>query len=181
MARGNSKDAAEPGPGTPPRFFEFLGALSNREVDFVLIGGLAVSLHGYVRATRGIDIVVEPSRENMRRLWDALVELRARPTEFAPHELPLPFERDAFIDGDGNWALYTMLGRIDIIRYVETADGEIAYSDLRAHAEQVTLDEIGAPIRVASASDLIAMKEHANRDIDRIDLTALRMAHGQEE
>jgi hypothetical protein len=175
---------SEPGPATPPRFFELMGTLCNCGVDFVLIGGLAVTLHGYVRATKDIDIVPEPSRENMRRLWDALAELKARPTEFgefAPHELPIPFERDGFIDGEGNWALYTTLGRIDVMPYVEAADGEIAYDNLRAHAEDVTLDEIGAPIHVASVADLIAMKEHANRDIDRIDLTALRMAQGHEE
>lgn len=175
---------AEPGPGTPPRFFEFLGVLCDRKVDFVLIGGFAVTLHGYVRATKDIDIAPEPSRENMGRLWDVLAELKARPTEFgefAPHELPIPFERDSFTDCVGNWALYTTLGRIDVMPYVETADGEIAYSNLRAHADHVSLDEIGTPIHVASVGDLIAMKEHANRDIDRIDLTALRMAQGQEE
>jgi hypothetical protein len=174
----------EPGPATPPRFFELLGTLCDRSVEFVLIGGFAVALHGYVRATKDVDIVPEPSRENMGRLWDALAELKARPAEFgefAPHELPIPFERDAFVDGEGNWAIYTAFGRIDVMPYVEAADGEIAYGNLRAQADEVTLDEIGSPIHVASVADLIAMKEHANRDIDRIDLTALRMAHGDEE
>jgi hypothetical protein len=137
-----------------------------------------------VRATKDIDIVPEPSPENMARLWETLVALHARPAEFEdflPRELPVPFERNSFIDGDGNWAIYTTLGRIDVMRYVETADGEIPYSELRAQADIVELDEIGVPIHVASAPHLIAMKEHANRDIDRIDLTALRMAHGQEE
>jgi hypothetical protein len=181
MARRGGK---EPGPGTPPRFFDFLRALCDDGVDFVLIGGFAVALHGYVRATKDIDIVPEPGRENMARLWDALVALDARPAEFddfLPREFPVPFERESFTGGDGNWAIYTALGRIDVMRYVETADGEIPYSELRAHAESIELDEIGAPIHVASAPHLIAMKEHANRDIDRIDLTALRMAHGEEE
>jgi hypothetical protein len=180
MAQGGGT----PGPGTPPRFFDFLRALCDGGVDFVLIGGFAVALHGYVRATKDIDIVPEPSRENMARLWDALVQLHAIAAEFddfLPRELPVPFVRESFTDGDGNWAIYTALGRIDVMRYVETADGEIPYGELRAQADSVELDEIGVPIQVASAPHLIAMKEHANRDIDRIDLTALRMAHGEEE
>jgi hypothetical protein len=64
--------------------------------------------------------------------------------------------------------------------YVETADGELLYAELRENAERVDLEEIGRPIWVASVDDLIAMKEHANRDIDRIDLTAMRMARGEE-
>ena len=175
---------AEPGPATPPRFVDFLRTLCDHQVDFVLIGGFAVTLHGFVRATKDIDIVPEPGRENMSRLWDALVALESRPAEFdefLPHEVPVPFERDSFIERDGNWALYTTLGRIDVMRYVDTVDGEIPYGELRERAERVELEEIGTPIHVASAPDLIAMKEHANRDIDRIDLTALRMAQGLEE
>ena len=123
-----------------------------------------------MRATKDVDIVPEPSRENMERHWDALAELKARPAEF-----------DAFGGGEGNRAPYTALGRIDVMPYVEAADSEIAYGHLRGQADEVTLEEIGTPIYVTSLVDLIAMKEHASRDIDRIDLTALRMAHGQEE
>jgi len=158
---------AAPGPATPPRFFEFLRTLCDHQVDFVLIGGFAVTLHGYVRATKDIDLVPEPSRENMARLWDALD--------------PLKLERGCVPASGGNSALDTKFGRIGIVRYVETADGEIPFGELRERAERVELEEIGTPIFVASGVDLIAMKEHANRDIDRIDLTALRMAQGLEE
>ena len=64
--------------------------------------------------------------------------------------------------------------------YVEDADGELTYEQLRMHAERVDLDEIGYPIWVASVEHLIAMKQHADRDQDRIDVIALRMAHGLE-
>jgi hypothetical protein len=54
------------------------------------------------------------------------------------------------------------------------------YDNLRENAVRVDPDEVGFPTRVAAAADLIAVKEHANRDVDRIDLTALRMALGEE-
>jgi len=148
-----------------------------------VIGGFAVTLHGYVRTTKGVDIVPDPEAANMSKLWDALSTVDARPTdfqEFKPHALPVPFTREGFIAGDGHWALYTTLGRLDVMPHVESADGEMIYGELRENAVRVDLDEIGAPIWIASTADLIAMKEHANRDIDRIDLTALRMAQGEE-
>jgi len=174
----------EPGPDTEPRFFELLKVLSECKVSFVLIGGFAVTLHGYVRMTKDIDIVPDPSEENMARLWDVLSALHARPGEFDdfdPQELPVPFTREGMVTGGGNWMLYTSLGRLDVRSYVEDADGELPYVDLREGAERVELEQVGQPFWIASTDDLIAMKEHANRDIDRIDVTAMRMAQGIEE
>jgi hypothetical protein len=65
--------------------------------------------------------------------------------------------------------------------YVEDADGELTYDELRAGADTIEIDEVGHPIFVASVEHLIAMKQHAGRDLDLIDVTALRMAHGLEE
>jgi hypothetical protein len=171
----------QPGPHTPPRFFDLLRLLREREVEFVLIGGFAVALHGYVRATKDIDIVPDPSRENLTRLWHLLAEIEARPAElleFRPREMPVSFSLDGLVEGGGNWALYTSLGRLDVMQSVEGIDG---YHELRANAERVDEPSIGHPIWVASVDDLISMKEAAGRDIDRIDITALRMAHGLEE
>ena len=54
-----------------------LAALHDGEVRFVLIGGVAVGAHGYVRATEDVDIVPDPSPENVRRLGNALVAMDA--------------------------------------------------------------------------------------------------------
>jgi hypothetical protein len=169
-----------PGEHTPPRFLDLLRALGEREVEFVLIGGFAVGFHGYPRATKDVDIVPEPSRANLTRLWYALTALDAVPgelDEFRPEEIPVQWSLEGLIDG-GNWILYTTLGRIDVMQWVE---GVESYDTLRANAERVDEPTIGRPIWVAGADDLIAMKEAAGRDIDRIDVTALRMAQGLEE
>lgn len=173
-----------PGPDTPPRFYDLLRMLCEHEVAFVLIGGFAVSLQGFVRTTKDIDIVPELTRENVSRLWDALTSVHARPAElgdFKPSEMPMAFTREGLIEGGGNWILYTTLGRIDLMPYVEDTEGELTYEELRESAERVDLPPVGHPIWVASVEHLIGMKEHANRDQDRIDITALRMAHGLEQ
>jgi len=173
-----------PGADTLPRFYDLLRVLCEHEVAFVLIGGFAVSLQGFIRTTNDIDIVPEPTRENVSQLWDALTSVVARPAELAdlePSELPMAFTREGLIEGGGNWLLYTTLGRIDLMPYVEDTEGELTYEELRESAERVDLPQVGHPIWVASVEHLIGMKEHANRDQDRIDITALRMAHGLEE
>jgi hypothetical protein len=170
-----------PGPQTPARFFDLLRVLSEHRVEFVVIGGLAVALHGYVRATKDIDIVPEQSPENLTRLWNALGEVDATPVEleeFRTEEMPVVFSLDALIEGGGNWALYTRLGRVDVMQWVKGVQG---YAELRAGAERVDEPSVGHPIWVAGIDDLISMKEAAGRDLDRIDITALRMAHGLEE
>jgi hypothetical protein len=169
------------GPHTPPRFFELLRVLGEYEVEFVLIGGFAVGLHGYVRATKDIDIVPAPDPENLSRLWNALTDLEAQPAEledFRPEEMPVELSLEALIEGGGNWALYTRLGRLDVMQWVKGID---SYDALRANAQRVDEPSIGHPIWVAGRDDLVSMKEAAGRDIDRIDITALRMAQGLEE
>jgi hypothetical protein len=166
---------------TPPRFFGLLRVLGEHEVEFVLIGGLAVGYHGYPRATKDIDIVPEQSRDNLARLWRALLQLEARPAElaeFRAEEMAMPFSLEGMVEGRGNWALYTRLGRLDVMQWVK---GIESYDALRANAETIIEPSIGYPVWVAGVDDLIAMKEAADRDLDRIDVTALRMAHGLEQ
>lgn len=173
-----------PNADTPPDFYGLLRRLCEHEIEFVIIGGFAVGLQGYQRATKDIDIVPNATPNNLSRLWDALSSIDAQPADIADfrlEEMPMPFSLEGLIEGQGNWVLYTSLGRIDLMPYVEDAEGELPYQELRASAERVDLDEIGHPIWVASVEHLIAMKEHAGRDLDRIDVTALRMARGEEE
>lgn len=169
---------------TQPRFYDLLRVLCEHHVAFVVIGGLAVGLQGFVRATKDVDAVPESTSDNLSLLWEALVALDARPAEigdFKPDEMPVPFSRDGLIEGGGNWVLNTAFGRLDLMPYVEDTEGELPYEELRDDAVRVDLDEIGHPIWVASVEHLIGMKQRAGRDQDRVDITALRMAHGLED
>ena len=60
---------------SPLRLQELLRRLSDAEVRFVLVGGLAVNAWGYLRATRDVDLVPDPSAENLTRLDVLLKEL----------------------------------------------------------------------------------------------------------
>ena len=50
-------------------FAEMLGALSDQQAEFLVVGAYAMAAHGTPRATGDIDIRVRPSPENARRVW----------------------------------------------------------------------------------------------------------------
>ncbi len=54
-----------------------LELLHEREVRFVVIGGVAVAAHGYVRGTADLDLVPEPDPQNLKRMAQVLEELEA--------------------------------------------------------------------------------------------------------
>src|SRR5258707_14384149 len=70
---------------------ELLLALLRADVRFVGIGGIAVGVHGYVRATKDLDIVPDPEPENLARLSSLLRDLDAEHVgvgDFAAAEFP---------------------------------------------------------------------------------------------
>jgi hypothetical protein len=165
----------------PLRFFELLRALRSHDVELIVIGGFALGFHGAGRATKDVDIVPKPGEQNLTRLWQALEELEAEPQgleDFRPEELPVEWGLEGLIAGGGNWIVHTRFGRLDVMQLVEPFD---SYDELRAHAVEEYVEEVGGTILVAGLEDLIAMKETAGRDQDLIDVTTLRMAHGLEE
>jgi predicted nucleotidyltransferase len=153
------------GPFSP---VELLGVLVEHEVDFILIGGLAATIHGSPYATVDVDIVTRRERSNLEHLSDALRAVGARGCVSA--QKTLQFEHDgASISDAAVWNLATVFGGLDIT-YVPA--GTSGYLDL---AERAQANDIGGVIvRVAALEDIIRSKEAANREKDRVVLTALR-------
>lgn len=156
-----------------------LRALVERDVEFVVIGGLAVAAHGYIRGTNDIDIVPNPDRQNLALLFDALVALAAEPIEtgdFRPEQMPVAFDVEGLVHG-GNWTLRTLRGRLDIL---QRAAGFESYEALGSRALELDLRDVGR-VLFAGYDDLVAMKEAAGRPQDHEDLQRLREARGLED
>lgn len=170
-----SKRTTPPTPDIPA----ILTALLEQGVEFVVIGGVAVAHHGFVRTTKDVDIVPQPSDENLRRLWDALIEMEAEPLargDLRPQELPAPFSLAGLLEL-GNWDLATRYGRVDILQYVvgklETPED---YDALAGRADKAHFDF--GTVLFSSYADLIDFKNLAGREQDLTDIRALREAHG---
>ena len=58
-----------------PFYIEVLKSLNDHEVKYILVGGLAVSYHGYSRYTGDMDLWIKPEESNMRNLYSALINL----------------------------------------------------------------------------------------------------------
>jgi hypothetical protein len=145
-----------------------LGELVSAGVDFVVIGGIAVLLHGYPRVTRDLDIVFAHDAGNLDALGRVLADLEAK---LRGVEDDVPFVPDRrTLQGIELLTLDTSAGWFDIHRLPR---GVKDYSTLRANAERMSLDEFS--VLVASPDDLIAMKEAAGRPQDKVDIAALEV------
>jgi predicted nucleotidyltransferase len=145
---------------------EMLRRLAVARVDFVVIGGIAMVLHGSARNTRDLDIVFAPRKANLKRLGEALVGLDARLRDV---DIPLPFVPDErTLRNVQLLTLDTAQGWLDVHRRVAGVDD---YPGLRRRADRMTLDDFS--VLVASHDDLIKMKRAAGRDVDRGDLNEL--------
>ncbi len=144
-----------------------LRRLTEAGVDFVVIGGIAMLLHGSARLTRDLDIVFAADEGNLEALGAVLVELDARLREIAED---VPFVPDAgTLRNVQLLTLDTAAGWLDVHRDV---DGAPRYAVLRRHAERMDLG--GFSVLVASPDDMIAMKLAAGKPVDLIDVEELR-------
>ena len=154
-----------------------LESLAREGVEFLIIGGVAVGVHGYVRATKDVDIVPAPDSRNLEKLARVLEMLDAQidgAEEFKDGELPDPVDPEALALG-GNWVLRTRLGRFDIMQWI----GEDAlWEKLSPAAVEVEIGPL--TVKVVSYEGLVALKEHAGRPEDLLDLQRLREARGEE-
>jgi len=153
----------------PLRLRRLLERLVESEVRFVLVGGLAVNAWGYIRATRDIDLVPDPSTENLERLDGLLKDLGGKVDvdgRLLDSEAISPFLRT----GDRTLVV-TDLGRVDILQGLPQVPSFTALDD---KATDVEMD--GLVVRVCSLDHLLAMKRASERPRDRDDLEALESA-----
>ncbi len=135
-------------------------------VDFVVVGGIAMTAHGSDRNTFDLDICPRQSERNLDALGIALVDLGAR---LRGVEEDVPFVPDgATLARMQILTLDTTLGPLDVLG---RPDGSPPYDRLRGHAEHVKIGR--AEVLVASVDDLLEMKRSAGRDKDRMDVETL--------
>jgi predicted nucleotidyltransferase len=134
-----------------------LKSLSANRARYVVIGAAAFPVHGYARATLDIDLFIEPTEENARRVRTALAELGYDMSDVSVEDL---LTKKVLIR--------QYLLEVDIHPFVAGA----TFADVW---ERRVEDQIGStPAPFASLDDLIRMKEAAGRSKDLEDLRALR-------
>lgn len=152
---------------------EIFAALNKADVDYVVVGGLAVILHGYLRATADIDLVVGLAPDNCRRALDVLVTIGFKPR--------LPVEIEDFADPQArrtwieqrNMLVFQLWDPNNPMRSLDIFVNEpIPFGSLMRDAVFKDVDGLG--VRIASIEHLIEMKQAAGRARDADDIAKLR-------
>ena len=141
-------------------FFAVLKALQEREVEYILVGGLAVILQGVPRVTEDLNIFVAKAEANMGKLRAAL--------------------HSVFADESIAEITQSELVQYPVIRYGTPENYYIAIMDRVGEAFTYddlafeTITTLGVPIRVATKETRIKLKQDTLREIDKADVIMLR-------
>ncbi len=141
-----------------PDFLDFIACLNERRVDFVLVGGYAMGVHGVIRATGDIDFLFRRSKANVRRLCRAMEDFGAPPAlideaALMSAEIVTQFGRPPY--------------RIDLLNAI---DG-VSFAKVWAGAVRVRIQEHA--MRVIGLDELRANKAATGRKKDAEDLRKL--------
>lgn len=147
-------------------FGRILADLNDLRVRYVLVGGIAVIRHGYVRATRDVDAIVAQDDANM----SAVRNVAERWEATRPDGSPVP--EGAFSPGR-DLHLLTPHGEVDLLADLPPP---LSFEELRSRADVHKVDGVDAPI--VSLEDLVALKRRAGRERDELDLKCLEEALG---
>jgi hypothetical protein len=141
---------------------QVLKSFEAEKVEYVLVGGVAVNLHGVIRATEDVDLFLRPTAENLERLRRALHAVYADPQieEISTADLlgDYPAVRYYPPTGDVYFDFLTRLGEF------------ATYEDL----EFEVVERAGVKIRVATPRTLYWLKRGTIRGIDQMDAERLR-------
>jgi len=154
-------------------FYEdILVAFHKQKVKYIIVGGVAINLHGFIRNTADMDILVEMSDENLRKIVSILkkkgyhVKQPVDPIGIADKRIRHDWIHNKNMKAF-NFYKEDELKEVDII-----IESPVSYQEAKKNALELKIDDI--KISVISIKDLIKMKAYAGRDQDQKDIEQLK-------
>lgn len=140
-------------------FEKALAVLSAAQIQFIVVGGVAATLHGSARVTLDLDVVYSRDRENIRRLAAGLAPYSPY-LRGAPPGLPFVWDEKTIRNGL-NFTLDTSFGPLDLLGEVV---GGGNYEALLPHSKPVR--GFGIALQLLNLDKLIVVKRAAGRPKD---------------
>ncbi len=141
-------------------FRDFIRALNNQQVEYVLVGGMAVILHGYVRTTGDMDIWVRKTKDNYKKIVRAFYEFRMQVFDMTEER----FLSDEF----DVWSFGVEPVKIELLTAVKGLDFDEAFGLSQTYTEE------DIPIRFLHINSLLQAKKAAGRYKDLDDIQQLQ-------
>jgi predicted nucleotidyltransferase len=143
-------------------FEKLLAKLAEAEIRFIVVGGLAVTLNGYVRLTEDVDFIVDTEKENVQSLIQCLGDFGEG---FGGKLTP-----DDFSTEPG--AIRVVEATEDCQMDIFTLIGGYPFEELIDQAETANIGTF--EFRYASKQQLIEIKSTSQREKDKIDISAMK-------
>jgi len=145
--------------------------LNERGGRYVVVGGLAVVLHGHLRATGDIDLIVDFAAGQVDRTLAALEGAGFQPYIPAPaRDFADPAKRAAWAREKG-MLVFSLRSRSGVPMVDLFLEHPVPFDELWTRSTTVTVR--GVPVRIASIDDLVTLKRQAGRPEDLSDVQAL--------
>jgi predicted nucleotidyltransferase len=153
-------------------YLDLFRALQEQKVRYLVVGGVAVNLHGAERMTMDVDLMIAQDAENLPRFLAVARKLRLTPN--------LPVTLEQFCDAA---TLETWVRDKHMLAFqlrspeIEAPSIDILVNPVvqfePAYARRVRMDVQGVEISLAAVEDLVALKKGTGRAIDQSDIKAL--------
>ena len=155
-------------------YLELFSALNKAQVRYLVVGGVAVNLHGLPRATPDIDLVIDLSEKNSQACWDALTALGYAPiVPVTKTQFTNDFERQR-LHIEKNMLVLSFFNQEFSFQVVDVfIITPFDFDDAYQQAKIVNSGNITVPI--VSLDALMAMKKKAGRDKDLTDYAGLEL------
>jgi hypothetical protein len=162
------------------KIVDLLQSLADSHIQYVLVGGLAVQLHGFLRATFDVDLVLAMDDANLERFIDVANRFGLRPV--------MPVAMDSIRNAElvERWFREKNMLAFSL-REPQTGGSvvdilvrpDVPFDQLKENAVEGHL--FGRYVPIASIGDLLEMKRFANRPKDKLDIEALeKILHGED-
>jgi len=154
-------------------YLDFFKELNEKGIEYIIVGGLALIIHGSPRFTYDIDVVLSLEDDNIYKFINILIEagykakVPVNPIDFADKR-----NREEWINNK-NMKAFNFYNENSSLPEIDIVIFGVDYKELKDNAKEFEIDDV--KLSVASIKDLIKMKNNAARKVDLEDIEYLKI------